>query len=149
MQKEQLFQYRRHHLKIFPCLFNLDAQRAVQVRKEALVSNNNNNKNNNRNDYNNNNVPPLSGWPACRAGGEGGSPQGPSRGSRWNAKLDILFHQSALVIVTGYKDQVKKGIMIYLNRGDKLSADPTNEQLLELKGHQGNRGSVLSQHSLR
>ena len=64
-------------------------------------------------------------------------------------KLDILFHQSALVIVTGYKDQVKKGIMIYLNRGDKLSADPTNEQLLELKGHQGNRGSVLSQHSLR
>ena len=75
------------------CLFYPDDQRAVQVGKEALVKNNNNNNNrndnnnnsndnnNNRND-NNNNVPLLSGRPRCRAGGEGGSPQGPSRGSR-------------------------------------------------------------------
>ena len=51
--------------------------------------------------------------------------------------------------LTGDRDQGKKGIMIYLNRGDIMSADSTNEQLLEVEGHQGNRGSVLSQHSLR
>ena len=36
-----LFQYRRHHVKIFPCLFYPDDQRAVQVRKD---NNSNNNK---------------------------------------------------------------------------------------------------------
>ena len=68
-----LFQYGRHHLKIYPCLFYPDDQGAVQVGKEALVNNNNNNNNrndnnnnsnnnnNNRNDNNNNNLPPLSG----------------------------------------------------------------------------------------
>ena len=64
---------------------SIQDQRVVQVGKKALVTNNNNNNNrndnnnnninNNRNDDNNNNVPPLSGRPACRAGGEEGSRQ--------------------------------------------------------------------------